>query len=145
MGLFDPISTAMTGVDASETWLNAVSDNIANMNDVTSPSQAAYQERFVIMQAVPGQSGGTGNGAASDATIGSGVAVTGVALGSPDGVLEPDPTSPLADKDGMVRAADVDLGQQMTNMMLAQRGYEANLATITQAENAYQAALGLKV
>jgi len=145
MGLFDPISTAMTGVDASETWLNAVSDNIANMNDVTSPSQAAYQERFVIMQAVPGQSGGTGNGAASDATIGSGVAVTGVALGSPDGVLEPDPTSPLADKDGMVRAADVDLGQQMTNMMLAQRGYEANLATISQAENAYQAALGLKV
>jgi len=145
MGLFDPISTAMTGVDASETWLNAVSDNIANMNDVTSTSQAAYQPRFVIMQAVPGQSGGTGNGAASDATIGSGVAVTGIALGSPDGVLESDPTNPLADKDGMVRAADVDLGQQMTNMMLAQRGYEANLATISQAENAYQAALGLKV
>ncbi|MGO9659387.1 MAG: flagellar basal body rod C-terminal domain-containing protein [Acidimicrobiales bacterium] len=45
----------------------------------------------------------------------------------------------------MVRAADVDLGQQMTNMMLAQRGYEANLATITQAENAYQTALGLRV
>ena len=59
--------------------------------------------------------------------------------------MESDPTNPLADKDGMVRAADVDLGQQMTNMMLAQRGYEANLATITQAENAYQAALGLKV
>ncbi|MGA3217492.1 MAG: flagellar basal body rod C-terminal domain-containing protein [Acidimicrobiales bacterium] len=145
MGLFDPISTAMSGVDASETWLNAISDNIANMNDVTSTSQAAYQERFVVMQAVPGQSGGTGSGAASDATIGSGVAVAGVALGSPEGVEEYDPGNPLADKNGMVRAADVDLGQQMTNMMLAQRGYEANLATISQAENAYQAALGLKV
>jgi flagellar basal-body rod protein FlgC len=145
MGLFDPISTAITGVNASETWLNAISDNIANMNDVTSTSQAAYQQRFVVMQAVPGQSGGTGAGAANDAAIGSGVAVTGIALGSPQGVEEYDPTSPLADKNGMVRAADVDLGQQMTNMMLAQRGYEANLATISQAENAYQAALGLHV
>jgi flagellar basal-body rod protein FlgC len=51
----------------------------------------------------------------------------------------------LADKNGMVRAANVDLGQQMTNMMLAQRGYEANLATISQAEGAYKAALGLQV
>jgi flagellar basal-body rod protein FlgC len=147
MGLFDPISTAVTGVDASETWLNALSDNIANMNDVTSTSQGAYQERYVEMQAVPGQAGGTGSGSGSgsDGAIGSGVAVTGIALGSPQGVEESDPTSPLADKNGMVRAANIDLGQQMTNMMLAQRGYEANLATISQAEGAYKAALGLQV
>jgi flagellar basal-body rod protein FlgC len=145
MGLFDPINTAITGVDASETWLNAVSDNIANMNDVTSTSQGAYQERYVEMQAVPGQAGGTGSGSGNDGAIGSGVAVTGIALGSPAGVEEYDPTSPLADKNGMVRAANIDLGQQMTNMMLAQRGYEANLATINQAESAYQAALGLQV
>jgi flagellar basal-body rod protein FlgC len=149
MGLFDPISTAVSGVDASETWLNALSDNIANMNDVTSTAQGAYQERFVEMQALPGQPGSTGSGSGgaigSDGAIGTGVAVTGIALGSPQGVEEYDPTNPLADNKGMVRAANIDLGQQMTNMMLAQRGYEANLATITQAENAYQAALGLHV
>ena len=145
MGLFDPITTAVSGVSASETWLNAISDNIANMNDVTSTSQGAFQERFVLMQAVPGPAGGTGAGAGSDATIGGGVAVTGIALGSPQGVEESDPSSPLADKNGMVRAANVDLGQQMTNMMLAQRGYQANLATISQAEAAYQAELGLHV
>jgi flagellar basal-body rod protein FlgC len=144
MGLFDPISTAITGVDASETWLNALSDNIANMNDVTSTSQGAYQERFVEMQALPGQPASNGTGG-SDGAIGSGVAVSGIALGSPQGVEEYDPTNPLADKNGMVRAANIDLGQQMTNMMLAQRGYEANLATISQAEGAYQAALGLQV
>jgi len=33
----------------------------------------------------------------------------------------------------------------MSNMMMAQNGYEANLATISQAEQAYQAALGLQV
>ncbi len=145
MGLFDPISTAVSGAQASQTWLNAISDNIANMNDVTSTSQAAYQPRFVLMTALPGPAPGTGPGTSSEAGIGSGVAVTGIALGSPAGAEEYDPTSPLADSKGMVRAADVDLGQQMTDMMLAQRGYEANLATISHAEAAYQAALGLRV
>jgi flagellar basal-body rod protein FlgC len=145
MGLFDPISTAVTGVDANQTWLNAISDNIANMNDVTSTSQGAYQARFVVTAPLAGATGGTGPSSGTAAGTGSGVAVTGIALGSPAGVEEYDPTSPLADKKGMVRAADVDLGQQMTDMMLAQRGYEANLATISQAENAYQAALGLRV
>jgi flagellar basal-body rod protein FlgC len=151
MGLFDPISTAVTGVEANQTWLNAISDNIANMNDVTSTSQAAYQERFVVTTPLPGTAGGTepgsgtGAGSGTAASIGSGVEVAGIALGSPAGVEEYDPTSPLADSKGMVRAADVDLGQQMTDMMLAQRGYEANLATISQAESAYQAAMGLQV
>jgi flagellar basal-body rod protein FlgC len=45
----------------------------------------------------------------------------------------------------MVRSANVNLGDQMSDMMMAQNGYEANLATVSQAEQAYQAALGLHV
>ena len=145
MGLFDPISTAETGVNVSQTWMDAISDNISNMNDVTTTSQGAYQTRFVVAGDIPGQVEGTGPGSATEAAIGGGTQVEGVALGSPAGQLEYDPGSPLADKNGMVRAANVDLGQQMTNMMLAQRGYEANLATISQAESAYQAALNMTV
>jgi flagellar basal-body rod protein FlgC len=145
MGLFDPISTAITGVNVSQTWLDTISDNIANMNDVTSPSQGAYQTRFVVASAIPGQVEGTGPGAATEASVGGGTEVAGIALGSPDGVLEYDPSNPLADKQGMVRSANVNLGDQMSNMMMAQNGYEANLATIQQAEQAYQAALGLQV
>ena len=145
MGLFDPLSSSLSGVEVSQTWMNAVSDNIANMNDVTSTSQAAYQPRFVVVTSLPGAAGGTGPGAAADAEIGSGTTVAGIALGSPKGVEIYQPNNPLADKQGMVRVANVDLGQQMTSMMLAERGYQANLATISQAEGAYQAALGLKV
>jgi flagellar basal-body rod protein FlgC len=144
MGLFDPISSALSGVDVSQTWMNAISDNIANMNDVTSTSQGAYQARYVVATSVPTQSVATGPGAAATQAIGSGTAVVGIALGSPQGVAVYDPTNPLADKQGMVRAANVDLGQQMTSMLLAERGYQANLAVISQAEGAYQAALGLK-
>ena len=143
MGLFDPISTAVTGVDASETWLNALSDNIANMNDVTSTSQGAYQERYVEMQAVPGQAGGTGSGSGSDGSIGSGVAVTGIALGSPQGVEQYDPTNPLADKNGEVRVPDVDTATQLTGLIQAQDDYQANANALQHATTAYQAALAL--
>jgi flagellar basal-body rod protein FlgC len=145
MGLFDPISTAVTGVNVSQTWMDAISDNIANMNDVAPTSQGVYQTRFVVAAAIPGQVEGTGPGSAAEASIGGGTQVAGIALGSADGVEVYEPNNPLADKQGMVRSADVDLGQQMTSMILAQRGYEANLATISQAESAYQAALGLTV
>ena len=144
MGLFDPISTAETGVNVSQTWLDAISDNIANMNDVSPVSEGAYQTRFVVAAAIPGQAEGTGPGSAEDASIGGGTEVEGVALSSPDGVLAYEPGSPLANKQGMVRVANVNLGDQMTDMVMAQNGYEANLATISQAEQAYQAALELK-
>jgi len=145
MGLFDPISTAETGVNVSQTWLDAISDNIANMNDTAPVSEGVYQTRFVVAGTIPGQVEGTGPGALSEASIGGGTQVLGVALGSPEGVEEYEPDNPLANKQGMVRVADVNLGDQMTDMMMAQQGYEANLATISQAEQAYQAALGLNV
>lgn len=145
MGLFDPISTAETGVNVSQTWLDAISDNIANMNDVAPTSQGVYQTRFVVAGTIPGQVEGSGPGASTEADIGGGTQVLGVALSSPDGVEEYEPNNPLADKQGMVRVANVNLGDQMSDMMMAQQGYEANLATISQAEQAYQAALGLTV
>src|SRR5579862_1589591 len=113
MGLFDPISTAETGVNVSQTWMDAISDNIANMDDVTSVSSGAYQTRFVVAGDIPGQVEGTGPGSAVETQVGAGTQVEGIALGSPAGQLEYDPANPLADKNGMVRVANVNLGQQM--------------------------------
>jgi flagellar basal-body rod protein FlgC len=145
VGLFDPISTSETGANVSQTWLDAISENIANMNDVAPTSQGVYQTRFVVAASIPGQVEGTGPGSSTEGAIGGGTQVVGIALGSPLGVEEYDPTNPLADKHGMVRAANVNLAQQMSDMMMAQNSYEANLATISRAEQAYQAALGLQV
>ena len=47
----------------------------------------------------------------------------------------------LADKDGNVRYPDMDLSDQMASLLLAQRGYQANLAVVERAKDAYQQAL----
>jgi flagellar basal-body rod protein FlgC len=64
-------------------------------------------------------------------------------LGSGTGRLVHEPDNPLADKDGMVRYPDIDLASQMGQMIMAQRGYQANLAVVDRAHDAYQAALQL--
>lgn len=40
---------------------------------------------------------------------------------------ELDPSNPLAGPDGMVRYPDVDLAQEMTTLMSAQRAYQADI------------------
>jgi flagellar basal-body rod protein FlgC len=75
--------------------------------------------------------------------VGDGVKVTGVALGSPQGTLAYQPSNPMADGNGMVRLANVDLPGQMVQMVMAERDYQANVSVITQARQAYESALGL--
>jgi flagellar basal-body rod protein FlgC len=130
-GIFDAIGIAGSGVITHRKWLDAVSDNIANMNDATSTDKSAFQAKMVNAQAVDY---GSGEG---------GVQVAGVTQGSAAGRVVHEPNNPLADKDGNVRYPDIDLGDQMTQMMMAQRGYQANLAVVDRATQAYQAALQL--
>jgi flagellar basal-body rod protein FlgC len=129
--VFDALNISGTGLYAHRKWLDAVSDNIANINNVSSTDGEAFKERFVVAQAVDY---GSGEG---------GVRVAGAEFGNGEGRLVYEPTHPLADQDGYVRYPDIDLGEQMTQMIMAQRGYQANLASIERATDSYRAALNL--
>jgi flagellar basal-body rod protein FlgC len=127
--MFDALNISGTGMSVHQTWMDAISDNIANINTVRPTSESAFQARYVVAQSI--ENGSTGRG----------VAVGGIALGSAVGVLVSDPGNPLADAQGMVRRPDIDLGEQMTTMVMAQRGYQANIANIDRVKAAYQAAI----
>jgi flagellar basal-body rod protein FlgC len=53
------------------------------------------------------------------------------------------PDHPLADANGMVRVPDIDLAEQMGQLIMAQRGYQANVNVVQRAQEAYQKALEL--
>ena len=131
MTTFDSVRIAGSGLYSHRKWMDAVSDNIANINTVSAPGENAFQERMVVAEAADY---GSGQG---------GVRVAGMALGDAEGRLVHEPGHELADADGYVRYPDIDLGEQMTQLLMAQRGYQANLATIERATNAYQSALQL--
>ncbi|WP_324276119.1 flagellar basal body rod protein FlgC [Blastococcus brunescens] len=131
MAIFDTLGISGSGLMTHRKWLDAVSDNIANINTVTRTNEDAFQERLVVAQAVDY---GSGEG---------GVRVARAEFGDPEGRLVYEPNHPLADEEGYVKYPDIDLGGQMTQMMMAQRGYQANLAIVERATNMYQAALQL--
>jgi flagellar basal-body rod protein FlgC len=131
MAVFDTLGISASGLMVNRKWMDAVSDNISNINTVNPTNQDAFRERFVNAQAVDY---GSGTG---------GVRVATVEFGSGQGRMVYEPDHPLADKDGYVKYPDIDLGDQMTNLLMAQRAYQANLAVVERATNAYQAALRL--
>jgi len=134
MALFGVLHTSGSGLKVFRTWLDAVSDNIANVSTARRTSEEAFRARYVEAAAVE-------YGAAGRPGVGGGVRVNAVRFGDGTGRLVFDPQHPLADEDGMVRMPDIDLGDQMTQLIAAQRGYQANLAVVERARDAYAQAL----
>ncbi len=122
----DAIAIAGSALVVHRKWLDAISDNLANINTVMPTSGAAFQARYVEAEAGPGTSG---------------VYVKGAAFGSAEGRLVYEPTHPLADAKGYVRYPDIDLASQMGDLIMAQRGYQANAAVVDRAKSTYEAAI----
>src|SRR6185437_15974796 len=107
-------------------WLDAVSDNLANINTATRTSGKAFQARYIE---------------AAEGSDGTGVYVKSTPQGSATGRLVYQPDHPLADAQGYVRYPDIDLAEQMGALIVAQRGYQANAQVVDRARETYQAAL----
>jgi flagellar basal-body rod protein FlgC len=125
MGAFEMLRVANTGLGAHQTWLDALAGNIANVNTVRSTSENAFQAKFVVFS--PRTDGG--------------VDVAGFAQSSAQGRVVNQPDSPLADADGNVRAPDVDMSSEMSQLIMAQRGYQSSVQVTKTAQDTYSSAL----
>lgn len=130
-GPFSSLAVPASGISVMKTWIDAISDNVANVNTVRRTSETAFQSRYVVARSVPGGVNG----------IGRGVQVSRIQLGDGEGVLAFDPNHPLADANGVVRRPNVDLVEQLTNLIVAQRAYQANVTVFERARDSYLRAL----
>jgi flagellar basal-body rod protein FlgC len=129
--MFEALGVTASGMHVHKVWMDAISDNVANVNTVRRTSESAFQTRYVVAQSV--ENGGTGGG----------VQVGSIQLSSGEGRLTYDPNHPLADSRGLVRLPDVDLAEQLTTAIMAQRGYQANISALDRVRSAYQAAIAM--
>ena len=131
MGAFGAIDISRSGVGFSSYWMETVSHNIANSETVRPADQAPFRARMVIAQEV--RSGATGQG----------VGIAGVRELESEPLVTHDPTNPLADANGNVSQPQVDLAAQMTDLMIANRSYQANLRALQTGKEAYETAMRL--
>ena len=125
MGAFDTLRIASSSLGMHQTWLDSLANNIANVNTVVRTSETAFQTQTPIVRA----------------TAGGGVEVAGMALSDANGRMVSDPANPLADADGYVRAPEDDLATQMTQLVMAQRGFQASVQVTKDAQDNYRSAL----
>ena len=126
MSMFGALDTAATGVGLGRIWMDATSTNVANINTVRPPGEEPFRARLVVAQTLQGRAG-------------VGVSKIVEQGGAPEVVFDPD--NPLADENGYVTRPKVELATEMTNMLMAQRLYQANIAVAQQARDSYMAAL----
>ena len=126
---FDGISIAGSGMQAYQTWLEAIADNIANINTITATDEVTFQERVVEVQARNPEAGVAG------------VDVVDTEVAETDGRLVYDPSHPLANDDGFVVAPSMNLEELMTDIIIAQRSFQANSNVLNRARESYERAL----
>lgn len=125
MGAFDLLRIAGSSLGMHQTWLDATGHNIANANTVRGTDEEAFRAQYVVARS----------------RADGGVDVSGVALGDAEGRMVHAPDHPLADADGYVRMPEVDMASQMTQLVMAQRGFQASVQVTKNAQDIYSAAL----
>jgi flagellar basal-body rod protein FlgC len=127
MSQIDAIGAVTSSLSASLQDLAASAHNIANLRTAKPTSEDAFLGEQVI------RSEG----------VGGGVATQIAPKGTAEGVVLSEPDHPAADAEGLVRYPDIDVGAEMVNMLIAQRGVEANVATIHRAVDSYRELLAV--
>ena len=126
MSTFDAMDIATTGAGVSQMWLDAVANNVANVNTIRPAGQQPFRAELVTAQSDPN---------------GHGVVATGVVLEGGAAPVSYDPGNPLANAQGYVTHPVDDLSQQMSDMIASSRMYEMNLNVMGTAKETYQQAL----
>jgi flagellar basal-body rod protein FlgC len=120
-----------SGLTAQRTWLNVLSTNLANVDTTRTASGKPYERRTVVYEAQPLSD--DFDKVLDGATAEEGLETVSVADIIPDGrdfKQVYDPGHPDADEKGMVAMPNISPIEEMTNLVMASRAYEANLAAL---------------
>lgn len=118
---FDIAASALT---AQRTRLTVTASNLANAETTRTAEGGAYQRQQVVFQTAAARFGDTLN----DAAV-SRVEVASVQADQRDMRLVWDPEHPDARPDGYVEYPNVNVVEEMAEMVVASRSYEANVTS----------------
>jgi flagellar basal-body rod protein FlgC len=121
MGLINTLAITGSALTATRLQMDVIANNTANADTTVTPEGGPYKREDVIV--VPGNAEANTQGGLANA----GVRVAAVIQDQTKPRMTYDPSSPQANKQGYVAYPNVDPVTEMTNMMAAQRAYQANI------------------
>jgi len=149
LGMFPDFRISGSALTAEKTRLDIIAGNIANMNTTRTPEGGPYRRRTVVFSEDLAQARGrrmitepfVPSDRAGRVFHGHGVRVERVLADHRDPMAVYDPEHPDSNEDGYVLYPNVELAKEMTDMITAQRSYEASATSIENIKTMYTKAL----
>lgn len=121
--MFKTIDIIGSGMTANKQWLELTANNITNMNTTRTEEGGPYHRQTLQLEAKNSFDD------LFDKQVGDGVKVSKVVTDKTENLVY-DPQNVDANEEGYVRFPAINLAAEMTDMMQAQRSYEANVTTL---------------
>jgi len=128
INLLTGINATASALDAERVRMEVISQNIANANLTRDVDGKPYQRRQVVFEKVLNQAE-AGNASALE----TGVQVARIEKDQRPPRLVFDPENAFADANGMIAVPDISIHEEMADLILASRAFEANLAVVRNA------------
>jgi len=149
VSFFPEFRISGSALTAEKTRLDVIAGNLANMNTTRTPEGGPYKRRTVVFSEDLAASRSrraivtpfVPSSATGGAYRGQGVRVDQILADHRDPMMVYDPEHPDAGEDGYVLYPNVELAKEMTDMITAQRSYEANVTAVQTAKSIYTKAL----
>ncbi len=123
-----------SGLSAQRTWMNVISSNLANVNTTRTQSGKPYERQTAVVEAADINDHFD---RILDDVVQDELQAVRVAQIVPDGrdfKQVYDPGHPDANASGVVTMPNISSVEEMTNMVVASRSYEANLSALNNAK-----------
>lgn len=129
MSVFLGMNVCATGMTAQRLRMDTISQNIANVNTTKTADGGPYRRKTVVFEEISARESFNKmlNGYLKDYSTIGGVKVSKIVEDKSPFTTVYDPTHPDADQDGYVRMPNVNTLEEMTNLISANRSYEANV------------------
>ncbi len=124
------ISSTTTALNAERIRMEVISQNIANANTTHDVNGKPYQRQQVVFETVLSQQQLAGGD-----TEAQGVRVSRIQKDTRPPQMVYNPGHPDADAHGMVAMPNVNIHEEMADLIVSSRAYEANLAVIRNARS----------
>lgn len=136
MNFLDAMAVSSSGMSTQRFRMNIISANVANAETTRTPEGGPYRRRDVVVGALPGPRSFEevlrGEVKPDDPRHAK---VLGVAVDDRPPVLKYDPAHPDANAEGYVAYPHINPLEEMANLMLARRSYEANVTAFNATKN----------
>lgn len=143
MSVMSTFNVSASGMSAQRTRMDIIAQNIANVSTTRTSDGGPYRRQTVVFAERNNYNTNFNDilisqhtGIDNKINVGNGVKITGIAEDHVNAMKKVyEPGNPDADEDGYVTYPNVDTVTEMTNLIDANRSYEANVTAFNATKN----------